>query len=1004
MTAGPVARLFGSLANALLDLGMPTIRDWLRDRLGASADVGQLTTDGAFVHLHGVRVPLGPRGMLTLDRATAKIVGLGAGAPEIRFHAGTGAIVFGDETSPSFRATVSFAALPEPDESAWIWGQLEIEGVSWTAREGGPSVKPMHGRARLFVSSREWRLEAGNLDGEIVRAHFVGAGVFEAASDGSRANDELLVPRVLSAAALTLEHARVGPFIDAVGALAGSRIDIPSFVPLDAELDGNLAWSSTEGGTVDLRIGSASIRATVRGSVGADGTSLIGRVVADVVPATILPAVGAPREATPRDDDVVHVELDAGGSFRGPTVDGMLRARELGFRLGRPRFVPPIVVRDLEAQLFLKEDRVVVRATASPNGGTVLLDLDAALRDPSSVRGSLRADGLDAAFLRDIARTLDANVAVPEDISCTLDLALAPTSVARGSPASTPRRSISGTVSVATVLSKISLTVTGDRNPRLTGTVATPDLIAAGLFQGTVRPASGAVEIDLDVDPSTFVARGSVQAKHLAIVVTHRPDLAPWIVEDAIANLTIDRSALAYEGLRFRSLGGGFLAHGSIPFRPASSPKDVPKVSLRVERGGLELMVAILDLVRAPPPKRWSIPADIGLEGRLEFYGRTDGENLRTDVSLTTPRGSALDLSVRLSGAGAFDGSTVRGALATRDLVAANVLPTAWISGEGTFAIDASVRGRGPTIVLVAAARADRIVLRTDPATEDAVLVVTNPSASLRVDALGVMWKELDAVVTSGPGRIASTGFVEWSGRSVARASVRSVVVHDLPAISGRHVGAFVRGDLSASVVVAMEEERGPRVAGDLTLDGATFPALDLLRPELARYGLRPPSEDAASPAKAIVVGNDWGLSFRVIAIDLRGAALRGEIGISRARTLDGRLEVTLEEEYLRTSKLLTLPRVLTERLVVPIDVSGPVDAPDVNADVATLLGRFIKESHVAQLFTSSRRMEERRSEASRRQESRPPFVDELGPVIDASIDAHASDWELAAQLRVRLF
>jgi hypothetical protein len=71
--SGPVARLWDSLANALLDLGLPTIRIWLRDRLGDAADVALVTTEGALVHLDGVRVPIGGRGLLVLDRATAKV-------------------------------------------------------------------------------------------------------------------------------------------------------------------------------------------------------------------------------------------------------------------------------------------------------------------------------------------------------------------------------------------------------------------------------------------------------------------------------------------------------------------------------------------------------------------------------------------------------------------------------------------------------------------------------------------------------------------------------------------------------------------------------------------------------------------------------------------------------------------------------------------------------------------------------------------------------------------
>src|SRR5437763_558799 len=69
MTA--LARLFGSLANTLLDLGLPRIRAWLRERVGPAADVAQVSTEGSFIQLDGVRLPIGDRGELMLDRATA---------------------------------------------------------------------------------------------------------------------------------------------------------------------------------------------------------------------------------------------------------------------------------------------------------------------------------------------------------------------------------------------------------------------------------------------------------------------------------------------------------------------------------------------------------------------------------------------------------------------------------------------------------------------------------------------------------------------------------------------------------------------------------------------------------------------------------------------------------------------------------------------------------------------------------------------------------------------
>src|ERR1044071_9461632 len=100
--SNPLARLFSSLANVVLDLGLPTIRGWLRDRLGPAADVAEAQTDGSLATLGGVRIPLGPRGLIVLDRAAATITSLGDDGPALRLHSFQGVLVF---TKPELRDT-----------------------------------------------------------------------------------------------------------------------------------------------------------------------------------------------------------------------------------------------------------------------------------------------------------------------------------------------------------------------------------------------------------------------------------------------------------------------------------------------------------------------------------------------------------------------------------------------------------------------------------------------------------------------------------------------------------------------------------------------------------------------------------------------------------------------------------------------------------------------------------------------------------------------------------
>ena len=1024
---GPVGRLLGSLANALLDLGLPTIRQWLRDRIGPAADVAHVTTDGSLVHLDGVRIPIGPHGMLVLERASATITALGrAGLPTIRLHAFEGVLGFGG-AAHWFRAEVSFTAAPEPEEAAWIWGELAIRNTTWSERRDTPEAKPMFGRARLFVSSREWRLDGGRLDGEIFRGRFAGSGVFDGAEDvsGPRPSEALLVPAALSTLALSLEHARVGSFLDVVSGVGGKAIEVPSFVPPDAELDGQLSWSVAEGARAELRIVSEAIRATLHGAVGPTGDDLDGHVDAHVRPAPLLRRSRAAREALPREEDVVALDLELGGSLRRPAVNARMRASEIGFRFERPRFVPPVVLRDLVGEASVKDDRAVLRAVARARTAEVIVDVDANVREPSSMRGALRATVLEAAFLRDVARTLGAALVVPDDVSGAVDFVLAPSDVG---PV------VSGAMVVSSPSSKLELDVAPGGGVRITGSVTAHDAVAAGVFDGAIVPTEGELAVALDVVQEDGAAlRGKLASTRLVLALRGRPEVPPFVLEGVTANVALGSDALRYDELRFHAHGGRFVAKGSIPRSPDPARA---LVDLELEEGGAELAVALAQLANRPattPPRDdaahvsmpdhasseeraappieglgarlrgagdgprpldeiW-LPRELAASGRLRLSGDL---SLRADVSLKTPVGTALELGLVLAREGHLDGSTLTGDVALSDLLASGLVGGGW-EPRGIVTVDALVgatTARGP-VVLVALDSEQIVVTAAEP---PLVAVATSVFAALRVDAGGVMWSRLEARLYGGT--VASSGVWEREGRRQARVSFSQVAVHELPAIAGREPQHLVRGRLSGSVIARVD---GHLVAaGDLMLEDAAFPVLDLVRPVLARYGLRPPNEDAFGPVTATLVGNDWGLALRNVRVDLRGATLRGDLGVSRSRELDGRAEVTLEEAYLRSSKLLTLPRVLADHLVVPIRIDGPLERPRVHARLGESLGRFLEDNRVTAFVTSA--VEEAQfllghhpiaeGEGSSAAHERLSHGEELDAELREALDAHAADWE----------
>lgn len=996
--SNPLARLFSSLANVVLDLGLPTIRGWLRERLGPEADVAEVKTDGATVTLEGVRIPLGPRGLVVLDRATATITSLGDDGPALRLHSFDGVLVF---TKPelrdtfartddavvyvqnaTFRADISFTAGEDPDPGAWIWGDVEIERALWTTETPGA---PLTGRARLFVSSREWRLEGGRLDGAPSTgtdgkpgavARFAAGGSLEPGQP-----TDSLVPASIASLAFSLEYGRIGPFLDAMTALGGEevvRARIPAAVPRDTRLDGELSWSATAGARAEMRLDAETIgaRATVRVAFRPSGSHLDGRVDGTLVAAPLLRRLDAPTAAIPREEDVISLAVTISGHVRAPEAQIDVTAPQVGFRLGRPRFVPAVVMRDFAGSVFVKDGRAVGRISGDARG-PVAIDVDAGKSD---TRIAVTAESLGAAFLRDIAATMNRRIDIADDATASIALTFGQTDT---------RRALEGTVGVRTTRSNLLLELT-EPSWRLTGGVAIEDALATGLVEnGTLFPTRGNVVVALEVDPRARRARGELASADLELKVGRR-DIR-YVVQAVRVSVAVNADGLVYDDLRFHGHGGRFLGSGTVPFTPRA-PGAPPYLSLTLEDGGAPLARELFLLVPEPRPDL-AIPDSLRAVGKLVIT-----DHLAVFLSLRTEAGTELAVNV-VSHHGQLHGSTAKGMVALADAlsIAKSNLPLSGLVTVDADMHDTTIRG----VVSSTNVQYPPFVL------EDAsVLALVAPTGE-------VLWNRLDARIADG--RISSFGVLQRSGEVLARVSAAAIAVHELPPIESgergesRSLGKYVRGRASGSVVLHREASPGATVEahGDVVLDEAAFPVIDRARPALSRYGLRPPNEDATGPAVATVRVDPTGLHISAIAVDLHGANVRGHVDLLSGRALDGHVEIVLEEEYLRTSKLLTLPRVFGERLVIPIRLGGTTGKPEVHAELGQTLGQFLRDTRVGDFITSAVEEAQLFFTSSKRKTMTPPKPAEVpAPKPDwetelrKTIDARSSDWAALATRR----
>jgi hypothetical protein len=981
----PLARLFSSLANVVLDLGLPAIRGWLRDRLGPEADVAEVTTDGSTVTLERVRIPLGPRGLIVLDRATATITSLGDEGPALRLHSFDGVLVF---TKPELRdaylqnaqlrADVAFTAVDDADPSAWIWGDVEIKSASWTTETPGA---PLTGRARLFVSSREWRLEGARLDGAPSTtpdgkppavARFAAAGSLEQAPP-----TDSLVPASIASVAFALENGRIGPFLDAMKALAGEdmvRARIPDAIPRDTRLDGELSWSAEQGARAEMRLDAATIgaRATVRVAFAPNGGGLEGRIDGTLAPAPLLRRLAVPLVAMPRDEDVITLAVIAFGHVRAPEAQIDVTAPQLGFRMGRPRFVPAVLIRDLAGSIVFKEGRAAGRIMADARG-PLAIDLEASR---TSTRVAVTADALGAWFLRDLAATMNVRATIIDET--TTSIALEHTSEAKA---------LSGRVAIATTRSKLVLEL-AEPTWRVTGNVAIVDALATGLVENaTLFPTRGDVAVALDVERSTGAwprAHGHLRATELELQVGHRE--LRYVVQGVSVAVAIDRASLVYEDLRFTGYGGRFFGSGTIPFTHRA-PDGPPYLSLTLEEGGAVLARELFLLVPEPRPDL-AVPDSLRAVGKLVI-----GDHLAVFVSLTTAAGTQLAVNV-CSHHGNLHGSTAKGTVALAD---------AWSVAKierpltGMLHVDADIREDHERSLrgVLSSARVEYPPIALEDAS---VLVLLTRSGD-------VLWNRLDARLADG--RVSSFGLARKGGEVLARVSAAAVLVQELPPLEGRALGNYVRGRASGSVVGHRSVDETLEAHGDVVLDEAAFPVIDRARPALSRYGLRPPNEDATGPAVASIRLDPAGVHLSDVAVDLHGATVRARVDINPLRVIDGHVEIVLEEEYLRTSKMLTLPRVLGERLVIPINVRGTTEKPDIHAELGQTLGQFLRDTKVGDFITSAVEEAQLFFTSSKRRTMTPPKPVEPPPTkpdweseLRKEVDAHAADWAALATRR----
>jgi hypothetical protein len=405
---------------------------------------------------------------------------------------------------------------------------------------------------------------------------------------------------------------------------------------------------------------------------------------------------------------------------------------------------------------------------------------------------------------------------------------------------------------------------------------------------------------------------------------------APLVLEDASGEIDVSRAAVRYRDVSARALEGRVRASGAVDL---------------AETTGAPRMALHFDACRVAPLLAPAIAAPAFATATGEAVVAQD---LATSAAaaIETPRGTALMVELRLSPAGALDGSTARGRVALVDALAAAGSPSLPVSfdREAFVTVDAGLRGDLDRPIVSGGLRAAELRFTSGAAT----FAVTDVSTLFAADRARVVWHKL--VARAYGGRVSSAGMV---GVAPPFEGMKATVACDDVALGLVPLAAdLVRGRLFASVRLERQGGAGAiEGSGHLRLEDPEYPAIERAAPELARFGLPTPSIAGTAAARALVRIDAGGIGVTEISAKVPAAALAGQVWIGHDQRLRGALRLQVAESWLAKSPWLRVPGWLAGDVEVPLSLRGTLASPDVGGELWATLERLLAKNRVTDAF-----------------------------------------------------
>jgi hypothetical protein len=487
----------------------------------------------------------------------------------------------------------------------------------------------------------------------------------------------------------------------------------------------------------------------------------------------------------------------------------------------------------------------------------------------------------------------------------------------------------------------------------------------AGAVSVTLRGGGlPALDVALDLELDVALA-GPLEAPALRGVlraprgVVRRGSSGTCVLEDVSMAIDLDRRRLRYQDLRASAHGARLTGWGRVPLAPpAPEAEAVPLAAMALLGGGVGLLAALASLAGIPVRAArdaattlgFHVPADLAFAGELLL--RRDGAATGA-LSVSTPR-TELTLRLALGADGDLVGSTLRGHLAAADAITLGLLPgPVRPRPPAVLAVDGRLGGtlRKPSLSGRAGSPRFELDLSADPA--HPALLLEDVAALLDVSGDRLGWHDLTGRFYGGT--LSSSGAVGFGDAGGLHAAVgfRGVRVELIPtqAAGESRLAGLLHGAASGEVKV----DRHGFGAAPLFARGAVrvveprYFVLRALAEPLGRYGLPGLPVRGEGPLRAEVRLEHGEVHVEHLEAAVEGVELGGAARVGASGALEGRVVVNLLSAYLAQSPLLALPAAFAGRVVVPVELSGTVQAPDVRLDALEILEGMLVENRVGE-------------------------------------------------------